>query len=121
MPPVVLIISSVFLGVAGQLVLKTGVSNIGPLALGKSRLSRTVLSLFMSPAIGVGLALYGVGTFFWLVALSQVALGYAYPFISLSYIFILLASWWLFNEEISPVRIVGVVAICLGVYAVASG
>lgn len=121
MSPVVLILSSVFLGVIGQLILKAGMTRIGPLALRQDRPYRTAWRVFSTPVVWIGLSLYGLGTFFWLVALSQVELGYAYPFISLSYVLILMTSWWLFGEKISPMRALGVLVICVGVYAAASG
>ena len=121
MHPVALILSSVVLGVVGQLILKAGVTHIGPLALARGNVLAVAWRIFTNARIWAGLGLYGVGTFFWLVVLSQVELGYAYPFISLSYILILIASWLLFGEEVSPLRLVGVAAICLGVYVVASG
>lgn len=121
MNPITWILASVFLGVVGQLILKTGLNRIGPLALGRQGLVGAGLRIGTSPAIWAGLGLYAIGTFFWLAALSQVELGYAYPFISLSYVFILVASWAFFGEEMSLWRVFGVVAVCLGVIIVASG
>lgn len=121
MHPVYLILSSVVLGVAGQLMLKSGVSAAGLLSLGRGSLLSLVWRIASRPIIWAGLATYGVGTLFWLAALSQVELGYAYPFISLSYVLILVASWALFREEVSPLKVIGIVAICAGVYSVAGG
>lgn len=121
MHPVAFILASVSLGVVGQLVLKAAVARIGPLALGDGRVLKVAWRVFSAPGVWAGLSLYGVGTLFWLVALSRVDLGYAYPFISLSYVLILLASWWFLGEEVSPLRLVGVAVICLGVYVVAAG
>jgi multidrug transporter EmrE-like cation transporter len=119
MYPVVLILASVMLGVVGQLVLKTGVARLGPLALGNGQIVGTVRGIVTNVRIWAGLGLYGISTFLWLIALSQVELGYAYPFISLSYVLILIASWTLFHEEISALRLFGVIAICFGVYITA--
>ena len=120
MQPIVLVLLSVFLSVAGQLFLKTGMGRIGPLGLDGGPV-RAVLGIARQPFVWGGLALYGVGTFFWLIALSRVQLSYAYPFLSLSYVLVLLSSWIVFREEMSWWRLGGVVAICLGVYAVAGG
>ena len=68
-----------------------------------------------------GFALYGLGMVCWLIALSQVELGYAYPFISLSYVLILIASRVLFREELSGMKLFGVASICLGVIVIAGG
>lgn len=121
MSPVLLILSSVALGVVGQVSLKAGVSRIGPLALGRQSLHVLVWRLCGQPRILLGLSVYGVSTLFWLAVLSQVQLSYAYPFLSLSYVLIVLVSWLLFREQISLTRLIGVAAICFGVYAVAGG
>jgi drug/metabolite transporter (DMT)-like permease len=126
MNPVVLIVASVALGVAGQLALKSGLTQLGSLTIVPGRLpigsaflaARRVL---LNRRIWAGLGLYGLSMLFWLVSLSRVELGYAYPFISLSYALILLAAWVLFGERLTLHRVLGVAAICLGVYAVAAG
>ncbi|HEX2923120.1 MAG TPA: EamA family transporter [Chloroflexota bacterium] len=120
MQPLVLILFSVFLGVAGQLLLKAGVAMIGPLILQGDGAFGPVLRIAGNRRIWGGLFLYGVSMLLWLVAISRVELGYAYPFISLSYVLILVASWALFKEKISLLRLVGVAAICLGVVVVAA-
>ena len=121
MQPVVLILLSVFLGVVGQLVLKAGVGRLGALALGGTGVHRVAWRVFTNPIIWGGLATYGLGTFFWLIALSRVELGYAYPFLSLSYVLVMVAAWIFFKEQVSLPRLLGVAVICFGVYAVAGG
>ena len=121
MSPAVPILTSVLLGVVGQLVLKAGVSSLGPLGLANRHVLATIWRVFSRPAIVAGFALYGLGMLFWLVALSQVELGYAYPFISLSYVLILIASWALFGEDLSILKLFGVASICLGVLVIAAG
>jgi multidrug transporter EmrE-like cation transporter len=116
-PTVALILVSVLLGVIGQLILKNAVTRIGPLALGGSGPLGVAWRIGSSPRIWAGLALYGASTFLWLVALSQVELGFAYPFLSLSYVLIALSSWLFFDEEIGLWRVIGVAAICVGVIA----
>jgi drug/metabolite transporter (DMT)-like permease len=117
--PLVLILTSVILAVIGQLTLK-GALNRSTATVG-AHMQGSLRRIAASPGIWAGLGIYGVGTFFWLVALSQVELGYAYPFLSLSYVLILIASAALFREQLSLWRLGGVLVICLGVYIVASG
>ena len=52
------------------------------------------------------------------MALSRVDLSYAYPFASLGYVVMLVASWQLFNENISPLRLAGTLMVCLGVFLI---
>jgi drug/metabolite transporter (DMT)-like permease len=120
MNPLTLILGSVILGVFGQLALKAAMSSLGPMAVGGSARG-SIARIATTPGVWVGLAIYGLGTFLWLIALSQVDLGYAYPFLSLSYVLILVASWLLFREAMSWWRLGGVAAICVGVYIAAGG
>ncbi|HEX2922506.1 MAG TPA: EamA family transporter [Chloroflexota bacterium] len=121
MNPTALILTSVFLGVAGQLLLKSGATQIGPVIAESGGLPRFVRSVLTSSRIWGGLSFYGVSTLFWLAALSRVELGYAYPFLSLSYAMICFTSWILFGERLTTMRLFGVAVICVGVYVVAGG
>ena len=121
MHSVVLICASILLGVAGQLLLKAGMSSMGPLSLEQDGAWAVARRIGANLHVWSGLALYGIGTFFWLVALSQVDLSYAYPFLILSYVLILLASWVVFREALTWWRMIGVAAVCAGVCIVAAG
>jgi len=121
MSPVALILISVGTSVVGQLLLKAGVMRIGTLSLGGRNTMSTALRIGGNPIIWCGLGVYVLSTLFWLTALSRVDLGYAYPFVSLSYVLVMLTSWIVLREEVSVLRVVGVAIICCGVYAVAGG
>lgn len=112
------IIASGALGVAGQLILKYDLTRLGPLSLRTDTLIRVILELVLHPLIVGGLLVYGSGTFLWLLALSRSDLSYAYSFASLNYVVVFLASWWLLGEQPSLSRLVGVGAICAGVWAI---
>ena len=112
---IVYILISVIGGAVGQIVLKKGMSTMGALTLSSRDLLTTLWRMGTNPYVIVGLAVYVAGTVFWLAALSRVDLSFAYPFASLSYGVMLAASWLLFNEDISLVRIIGTVVVVLGV------
>jgi drug/metabolite transporter (DMT)-like permease len=63
--------------------------------------------------------IYAFSVLFWLVGLSRVPLSYAYPFLSLSYVVILAASYFVLGEQVSVLRLAGVGLICGGVISVA--
>jgi multidrug transporter EmrE-like cation transporter len=109
------------LGVAGQLMLKSAMTSLGPLTLRADTVVPLLLTLALDPRVIGGLAVYVVGTFFWLMALSRVDLSYAYPFASLNYVLILLASWLVLGETPTTARLVGVLAIGFGVWAISHG
>lgn len=113
------IVTSGILAVLGQIILKRGLAELGPLMLTPAGLPQVVLALALNPLVILGLAVTVSGTFFWLITLSRVDLSFAYPFASLNYVAVLVGSWWMLGENLSAVRLVGVLAICLGVCLIA--
>jgi drug/metabolite transporter (DMT)-like permease len=97
---IVYILISVLTGAVGQVLLKKGMANMGPLTLTPEQLGSILWRIGTNPFVIVGLAIYVSGTVFWLTALSRVDLSYAYPFASLSYLLMLAASWLLFHENV---------------------
>jgi drug/metabolite transporter (DMT)-like permease len=113
------ILGSTLLGVLGQLVLKSGMSRLGPLSLAGQGFPSLIKSIVTNYYVIGGLLIYGAGVFFWLVALSRAPLSYAYPFASLSYVLVTMAAFFLLREKIGLLRLVGVMLICSGVIVVA--
>jgi drug/metabolite transporter (DMT)-like permease len=115
---IVYILISVFSGATGQIMLKKGMSSMGPLTLSIDQITTILWRIGTNPYVVIGLVIYVAGTVFWLAALSRVDLSYAYPFASLSYVVMLTASWQLFNENITPLRLLGSLVVCLGVFLI---
>ena len=88
---------------------------MGPLTLSIDQFWNMLWRIATNPYVITGLAIYVSGTVFWLVTLSRVELSYAYPFVSLSYLVMLAASWALFGEDISFKRLLGTLVVCGGV------
>jgi len=112
------ILVSVLAGAVGQVLLKKGMSSIGPLTLSMSKLFSILWRMGTNPYVVGGLLIYVSGTVFWLTALSRVELSYAYPFASLSYVVMLAASWLLFREDISATRLLGTLVVGIGVFII---
>jgi multidrug transporter EmrE-like cation transporter len=119
MTTVVLILAATLLGVVGQLVLKYGMTQMGPLSVSVGQVPLLLWRIGTNLFVVGGLLIYVSGTFFWLIALSRVDLSYAYPFASLSYVLIFFASWFVLNEPISLLRLMGMLVICVGVLLIA--
>jgi multidrug transporter EmrE-like cation transporter len=111
---IVLILISVFLGVAGQVFLKQGVLDVGPV-----KFNREIFKILIRPFVLLGLVCYATSSFFWLLVLSQTELSYAYPMVALGYVFVFFFSWWFFHDKVTLVRILGLVLIVVGVVLVA--
>ena len=62
-----------------------------------------------------------VAALFWLAALRTMDLSYAYPFMALSFVLVLLLSAAIFGESLSTAKVAGVILICIGVAISAQG
>lgn len=111
-----LILLSIIISVSAQTLLKTGMNGIGKIeALEPAVLIPLIIKMGTNLFVIGGLALYVVGTFFWLVLLSRLPLSFLYPFGALQYFFIFLISYLLLGEDIKPARIIGVGIITVGI------
>jgi len=110
MSPFVFVAFSTVFGICGQLLLKRGMGRMDA-----SEGSKILLRIVTSPWVIGGLAVYGTGVLFWLLALSHLELSYVYPFASLSYIGIIIGSYFLFKERLTALRLVGIAVIIAGV------
>ncbi len=117
---IALILASVLVGVLGQLFLKAGVAKLGTIgAETLAHLPQLLGTIATNPLIIVGLACYGLGAAMWIVVLSRVELSMAYPMLGLGYVFVLLTSWLVFGEAVTPLRWAGALMIVAGVVLVA--
>lgn len=107
------------LGVAGQLLLKQGMSSMGALQLGTDSVFSILFKMATSPWVIGGLLVYASGTFFWLLVLNRAPLSYSYPFVALGIVVGFLAAWVIFREQIPPMRWIGLAVICGGLVLVA--
>ncbi|MDB4894200.1 MAG: transporter family protein [Firmicutes bacterium] len=104
---------SIALTAVAQILLKLGVvaSASTTLAPVHVRLLRTVIN----PFVLAGLAVYGLSTLCWLIALSKLRLSVAYPMVSFSYVLVTVASAIIFREAITRNQILGLCLIITGV------
>ncbi len=114
-----LILLDVLLNVAGQLSLKFGMSKMGNFSLTAADLSSVFLRAALNPYVLVGLLCYGTGFLVWLIVLAKAEVSYAYPMISLGYVFTAVLAWQLFGENVTLTRLAGIFITCLGVFIIA--
>jgi drug/metabolite transporter (DMT)-like permease len=114
-----LILVDVILNVTGQLSLKFGMSKFGNFSLSLDSLPSIFLKAAVNPHVLLGLVCYGMGFMVWLIVLSKAEVSYAYPLISLGYVFTAILARVLFGEAVSFTRMAGILITCLGVYLVA--
>ena len=106
--------------ISGQILLKLGMRNLGGVALEDVTSNPLIVfRVFLNPYVFTGLFFYVANIFIWFDLISKQNLSYVYPFLSLGYAGVVIASAVILGEALSWQRIVGVVIICIGVYIVA--
>jgi drug/metabolite transporter (DMT)-like permease len=119
MKTIPLILLAVIINTLAQLALKAGMDRIGHFSFSWNNLSGISLQVMTNPFILAGIVCYVTSMLVWLLVLSRVQVGVAYPMISLGYIFTAVAAYYLFGEPLTMLRITGIGVIMLGVYLVA--
>ncbi|OIO87754.1 MAG: hypothetical protein COW32_03805 [Candidatus Aquicultor secundus] len=113
---IALIVFSITLAIAGQLLLKSGMNQVGRIGTGDLVYYKDMLiKTFLHPYVLFGLALYFLSSIVWLIVLSRVNLSFAYPFAGLGYVIVMIISWRFMNEPVSAIRFIGGALIGLGV------
>jgi multidrug transporter EmrE-like cation transporter len=110
-----LILLSVLLGAAGQVLVKFGAVNLN---FNNENFFNIFLSILTNIPVMSGIIVYGISFLIWIKVLSKVELSYAYPMVSLGYVLIIIFSYFIFKENVTITRIFGVVIIIIGVIIV---
>ncbi|GAI81331.1 unnamed protein product [marine sediment metagenome] len=112
---------SISLAVVGQLLLKMGMLRIGRFSLNISTIVQQYTRIFLNLFVIAGVIGFFLSMMVWLYVLSRLELSTAYPFVALNYVLILFVSHFLLKETITPVKIMGVAVIVLGVFLISRG
>ena len=119
------ILFTVLTNAAAQLMLKQGMMTLPPLATDGPTtalsLATTLLRVVFHPFVFAGLATFVISMASHLYVLSKVELSFAYPFLSLAYVVVAVATWWLWAEDMNVWRIAGIALICAGTVLIAQG
>jgi multidrug transporter EmrE-like cation transporter len=113
-----LTILSVILGAFGQILVKTGARNL-ELDFSMSHLFPSLIQIIKNIPVMSGMFLYGLSFLLWIKVLSKTELSYAYPFVSLGYVLIMIFSFFVFKESITVYKMIGTAFIIIGVLFVA--
>lgn len=118
MRPFLYVLLTITATVAGQLLLKKGMTQVGEVPAEPLRAIQFLLGAFLNSRVFAALVLAVVASLGWMAAVSKLPLSYAYPFMATTFPLVLVFSRVMFAEEISALRWVGVVIIWLGVVLV---
>lgn len=112
----ILLLMSVIASVTGQFFLKIGAIKLGRVNLGNA--VSQIIGIVTTPELLFGLIFYGLGAVAYILLLTRVNLSVAGPSASLVYVFSVLLGYFIFQEAIPLIRLVGLSLIMSGVILV---
>jgi multidrug transporter EmrE-like cation transporter len=113
------ILGSILFTVYGQLVVKWQVGKAGSLPETLSDRVLFLARLVMNPWVLSAMAAGFGALLCWLAAMTKFELSYAYPFMSLAFVLVLILSVFFFGEGLTAPKVLGVLVVIVGI-AIAS-
>lgn len=113
------IAATLALTVFGQLVLKWQMGSVGSMPSGGFAKLIFLLQQFLNPWVLSGFVSAFLASLAWMAAMTRFDLNYAYPFMSLAFIIVMIFSVAFLGEAFSLQKAVGTVLVVLGLVVVA--
>ena len=114
-----LLLVAILLGTCAQLLLKAGANAIGPVAYTSDAALAATLRFALEPRILAGTGCYAVSLVLWILGLTRVEVSVAYPMLSIGFALNAALAWWLLGEAVTPVRMLGIGVVMVGVILIA--
>lgn len=105
--------------VYGQLVLKWQMGGAGTLPPGAIEKVGFLLRQFLHPWVFSGFAAAFLASLAWMAAMTRFELNYAYPFMSLAFVIVMLFSVLFLGEQLNFARVAGTVMVVAGLIVIA--
>lgn len=105
--------------VYGQVVLKWQMQDVGPLPEGGGAKLLFLLRLLANPWILSGMIGAFLASLSWMAAMTRLEMSYAYPFMSLAFVVVMVLGAALFQETIGPAKIAGTLLVIAGLVVIA--
>ena len=112
-----LIAGTILLTVSGQLLIKSATNELGVIPAQAQDLLGFVFRAYLNWKVLAGLACAVLASVFWLGAVSRSNISFAYPFMGLAIVLVLVVSPLLFGENVPWTRWIGVALVCLGIWS----
>lgn len=115
------IFCTILFTVYGQIIIKWQVANAGDFPAETVGKIWFLLRLVVNPWVISSLCCAFLAFICWMAAMTKFDLSYAYPFVSLSFVFVLILSALFFHEPITVAKMLGVIFIMAGIIIGAKG
>jgi multidrug transporter EmrE-like cation transporter len=120
-PGALAIATTIVFTVYGQLIIKWQVGRAGDLPQGTSDRFEYFLRVFFSPWTLTAWAGLCIAAVCWVFALTKFELSRAYPFVSITFVLVLVGSAVFFHEHLSVLRVTGLSLIVAGLVVGSQG
>jgi multidrug transporter EmrE-like cation transporter len=114
-----LLMAGVLLNAGAQLLLKAGTNVLGVITLTRENWVDMLWRMGTQRYFLLGAVFYVVSIVVWIIGLSREPVSVAYPLLSVGYIVNAIAAHYLFGEDITITRWLGIGFIVVGVWLVA--
>jgi len=115
------IIGTILFTVYGQLVIKWQMSKVGPLPEVLYDKILFLISMFLNLWIISAFLAAFLAALCWMGAMTKFDLSYAYPFMSLSFVLVLIFSGTFFHEAVNMPKVIGIAFIVFGIIISSNG
>jgi multidrug transporter EmrE-like cation transporter len=109
-----LVAATILLGVYGQMILKWQTGKAGAFPASTADRLDYLRHVLLNPWVISALCGAALAAVAWIAALSQLELSRVYPFVSASFVLVLLLSALIFHEALTPLKLIGAVLIVSG-------
>ena len=109
------IIGTILFTVYGQLIIKWRASLCETIPSSISDKAYFLIKFMFDPFLLSGFLSAFIASLFWVAVMTKFDLSFAYPFMSLSFVLVLILSAFLFSEPFTVNKVVGLVFIVIGV------
>ena len=109
------------LTVYGQMIVKWRVLKAGPLPADLTRKLVFLAGLLFDPWVMSSMCAAVVAALSWMAAMTKLELSYAYPFMSLAFVLVLILSAVIFHEAVTMPKVLGMVLVIVGISIASQG
>lgn len=115
----ILILITVVLNAISQLLMKTGMTQVGQVEFSGARVRSMAAVAVTNPFIILGLTTMTISMGTHLMSLSRFDVSFAFPFISLAYVIVAAWGYFFLGEDVNTTRMLGILTIIAGTVLVA--
>jgi multidrug transporter EmrE-like cation transporter len=104
--------------VYGQMIIKWQVSNAGDFPPDLSEKLMFIVRLLLNPWVISSFAAAFLASLWWMAAMTQFELSFAYPFMSLAFVVVMVLSIMFLGEQLTWTKIAGTLIIITGLFVI---